>query len=180
MSSEEARRINRTESHAQALTLHHVYLGLGSNLGDRDANLRAAFDRLDQFMQDLHISSLYETEPLLVEDQPFFHNAACAGVTSLDPLDLLRALKRIETELGRVSGPRYGPRLIDIDILLFDDLVLSTRELTIPHAGLLERAFVLTPLAEIAPDQRHPIDGRTIGELASQVDSTGVRLLGAL
>jgi 2-amino-4-hydroxy-6-hydroxymethyldihydropteridine diphosphokinase len=160
--------------------MRNVYLGLGSNLGDRDANLRAAIGKLAEFMHVKRVSSVYETDPLLVEDQPFFHNLACAGKTTLDPFSLLRALKRIERDLGRAPGPRYGPRVIDIDILLFDDLVLTTPELTIPHPGMLERAFVLIPLAEIAPSQRHPIAWRTIAELARALDASGVRRQGTL
>jgi 2-amino-4-hydroxy-6-hydroxymethyldihydropteridine diphosphokinase len=159
---------------------HTIYLGLGSNLGDRDTNLRAALGRLGEYMQVNRVSSVYETEPLLVEDQPLFHNLACAGVTRNEPFALLHTLKRIENAIGRVPGPRYGPRLIDIDILLFGDLILSTPELTIPHPGMLERAFALIPLAEIAPDLRHPIVKRPIAELASRLDASGVRLLGNL
>jgi 2-amino-4-hydroxy-6-hydroxymethyldihydropteridine diphosphokinase len=165
---------------AEVAPARNAYLGLGSNLGDRDARLRAAISKLAAFVQVERVSSVYETEPLLVADQPLFHNLACVGKTTLDPFSLLRALKRIESDLGRVPGPRYGPRVIDIDILLLDDLVLDTPELTIPHPGMLERAFVLTPLAEIAPRQRHPIAGRTIGELALGLDASGVRLRGAL
>jgi 2-amino-4-hydroxy-6-hydroxymethyldihydropteridine diphosphokinase len=164
----------------QTTTLRNVYLGLGSNLGDRDANLRAAVERLGQRMSITRVSSVYETEPLLVEDQPRFHNLASSGQTSLDPLSLLGALKGIERALGRVPGPRYGPRLIDIDILLIDDLIFSTSELTIPHPALVERAFALIPLAEIAPNQRHPVAKETIVELASRLDASGVRRLGAL
>jgi 2-amino-4-hydroxy-6-hydroxymethyldihydropteridine diphosphokinase len=160
--------------------LRNAYLGLGSNLGDRDEHLRAAISKLAELLHVERISSVYETEPLLVEDQPLFHNLACAGQTTLDPFSLLRALKRIERDLGRVPGPRYGPRVIDIDILLLDDLVLTTAELTIPHPAMLERAFVLIPLAEIAPTQRHPLAGRTIEELALGLDTSGVRRQGAL
>jgi 2-amino-4-hydroxy-6-hydroxymethyldihydropteridine diphosphokinase len=165
---------------AEVTPMRNVYLGLGSNLGDRDAHLRAAISKLAEFVQIERVSSVYETDPLLVENQPLFHNLACMGQTSLDPFSLLRALKRIESDLGRVPGRRYGPRVIDIDILLLDDLVLTTPELTIPHPGILERAFVLIPLAEIAPSQRHPVAGRTIAELALGLDASGVRLQGAL
>ena len=168
------------EGQAEVAPMRNAYLGLGSNLGDRDANLRAAISKLADFLHVERVSSVYETEPLLVEDQPLFHNIACAGQTSLDPFSLLRALKRIESDLGRVPGPRYGPRVIDIDILLLDDLVLTTPELIIPHPGMLERAFVLIPLAEIAPTQRHPVAGRTIEELALGLDTSGVRRQGAL
>jgi 2-amino-4-hydroxy-6-hydroxymethyldihydropteridine diphosphokinase len=161
-------------------TFHTVYLGLGSNLGDRDMNLRGAIGRLGEFMQVERVSSVYETEPLLVEDQPLFHNLACAAMTGLEPLPLLRALKRIESALGRVPGLRYGPRLIDIDILLFDDLILTTPELTIPHPRMLERAFALIPLAEIVPNLRHPTARGTMAKLASRLDASGVRLLRAL
>jgi 2-amino-4-hydroxy-6-hydroxymethyldihydropteridine diphosphokinase len=167
-------------THEQIPLIHTVYLGLGSNLGDRNANLLAALDRLGEFMRVERVSSVYETEPLLVEEQPVFHNLDCRGLTGLEPLPLLRALKRIERDLGRVPGPRYGPRLIDIDILLFDDLLLTTAELTIPHPAMLERAFALIPLAEIAPDLRHPSAKDTIAELALRLDASGVRLLGAL
>jgi 2-amino-4-hydroxy-6-hydroxymethyldihydropteridine diphosphokinase len=168
------------DGQAEVAPMRNVCLGLGSNLGDRNANLRAALDRLGEFTQVARISSVYETEPLLVEDQPLFHNLACAGQMSLDPFSLLRALKRIESDLGRVPGPRYGPRAIDIDILLLDDVVLTSPELTIPHPAMLERAFVLIPLAEIAPGQRHPVAGRTIEELARGLDASGVRRQGAL
>jgi 2-amino-4-hydroxy-6-hydroxymethyldihydropteridine diphosphokinase len=168
------------DGQAEVALMRNVYLGLGSNLGDRDANLRAALDRLGEFIQVGRVSSVYETEPLLVEDQPLFHNLVCAGQTPLDPFSLLRTLKRIESALGRVPGPRYGPRVIDIDILLFDDLAQTTPELTIPHPAMLERAFVLIPLAEIAPNQRHPVDGHTIEELARGLDASGVRRQGVL
>ena len=171
---------NEQEGQAGVAPMRNAYLGLGSNLGDRDANLRAAIGKLAEFLHVERVSSVYETEPLLVEDQPLFHNLACVGQTSLDPFSLLRALKRIESDLGRVPGPRYGPRVIDIDILLLDDVVLTTPELIIPHPGMLERAFVLIPLAEIAPGQRHPVAGRTIEELARGLDASGVRRQGAL
>jgi 2-amino-4-hydroxy-6-hydroxymethyldihydropteridine diphosphokinase len=174
------RHQNEQDGQAEVAPMRNVYLGLGSNLGDRDANLRAAISKLAEFLHVERVSSVYETEPLLVEDQPLFHNLVCAGQTPLDPFSLLRALKRIESDLGRVSGPRYGPRVIDIDILLFDDLVQTTPELTIPHPAMLERAFVLIPLAEIAPYQRHPVAGRTIEELARSLDASGVRRQGVL
>jgi 2-amino-4-hydroxy-6-hydroxymethyldihydropteridine diphosphokinase len=165
---------------AEVAPVRNVYLGLGSNLGDRDAYLRAAIGKLAELLHLERVSSVYESEPLLVVDQPLFHNLACAGKTPLDPFSLLRALKRIESDLGRVPGPRYGPRVIDIDLLLLDDVVLTTPELTIPHPAMLQRAFVLIPLAEIAPGQRHPVARRTIEELALSLDAHGVRRQGAL
>ena len=158
-----------------------AYLGLGSNLGDRAANLRAALAALAPHLAVARVSSLYDTAPQLVTDQPRFLNAALSGATDLDPLALLRAVKAIEVAIGRVPGPRYGPRTLDIDLLLVDNLVLSTPELILPHPRLTERAFVLVPLAEIAPDLRHPILGSTMAELAARVVASGdVRRLGPL
>jgi len=178
---------------------HTVYLGLGANLGDRDAALRAALVALGQPLtwlttnQDdsasspivpiVHIervSSVYDTAPALVTDQPRFHNIVCMGRTWLSPLSLLHALKQIETRLGRVAGPRYGPRALDIDILLYDDLILQTPELTIPHEGIAQRAFVLLPLAEIAPDLRHPGLRRDVRSLAAEVAGADARRVGRL
>jgi 2-amino-4-hydroxy-6-hydroxymethyldihydropteridine diphosphokinase len=158
-----------------------VYLGLGSNLGDRAAMLRAAAAALPPHVALTRWSSLYDTAPQLIEDQPRFLNAAVCGITTLEPHQLLRAVKDIEQSLGRVPGPRYGPRAIDIDLLLYDDLVLSSDTLVIPHPHLPERAFVLVPLAEIAPEL--PIAGlhQTVSALAARVlGSDGVRRIGPL
>ena len=165
---------------------HTAYLGLGSNLGDRAATLRAAVCALAAHLNILAVSSLYDTAPQLVTDQPRFLNAALAGTTELDPLALLRAAKAIETALGRVPGPRYGPRALDIDLLLVDDLVLATPALTLPHPRLAERAFALLPLAEIAariaPTLVLPPTGALITDLARAARSTEneVRLIGPL
>ena len=143
-----------------------TYLGLGGNLGDREANLRAAMEHLRAGgVRVERCSSFYETAPWGVTDQPRFLNAVCRAETDLLPADLLRLAKRIEGELGRVQTVRYGPRPIDIDLLLYGDCTLETAELTIPHPRLRERAFVLLPLAEIAPDLRVPGDGRTVRQL---------------
>ena len=159
---------------------HHVYLGLGSNLGDRDAHLAEALARLGMIAIVERVSSVYDTAPLHNTDQPRFHNLVCAATTDLDPLPLLRAIKAIEREMGREQGPRYGPRIIDIDILLYDQLVLRSPELTVPHARLPERAFVLAPLAEIAPTLAHPQLGASIADLLQRAPENDVRLVGPL
>jgi 2-amino-4-hydroxy-6-hydroxymethyldihydropteridine diphosphokinase len=159
---------------------HAVYLGLGGNQGDRAAYLRAALEALAPDVRVTRVSSIYETAPLHMIDQPDFYNLVCGGWTELLPAALLHMLKRIERTLGRTPGPRYGPRVIDLDLLLYDDLTLDSGELTLPHPRMLERAFVLTPLAEIAPDLRHPTTGKTIAALAAAVPAAGVRRIGPL
>jgi len=140
-----------------------AYLGLGSNLGDREANIRRALELLPlRGARVLVASPLYETEPWGVLDQPRFLSAACVVHTSDMPHQLLRHLKEIERCLGRVPSVRYGPRPIDLDILLYGDLCIRTATLTIPHPGMLQRATVLVPLADIAPQVVHPITGLTI------------------
>jgi 2-amino-4-hydroxy-6-hydroxymethyldihydropteridine diphosphokinase len=146
-----------------------VYLALGSNLGDRRANLVAAVAQLREQVAVEAISSLYETEPAYVLDQPRFLNAALCGRTTLAPIELLAFVKGIERALGRTAGPRYGPRLVDIDLLLYGDTVLDSPELSIPHPRMAERPFVLVPLAEIAPDLVPPGWSESIGVRAAQV-----------
>jgi 2-amino-4-hydroxy-6-hydroxymethyldihydropteridine diphosphokinase len=133
-----------------------VVLGLGSNLGDREKNLHTALAKLAPLIHITRVSSIYETEPVGVKEQPWFLNLVCTGTTSLSPVDLLRRVKRIEIEMGRTEGIRFGPRPIDIDILFYDRLIQLSPALTIPHPRLHERAFVLVPLAEIAPTLIHP------------------------
>jgi 2-amino-4-hydroxy-6-hydroxymethyldihydropteridine diphosphokinase len=152
---------------------HVVYLALGTNLGDRRENLSAAVRRLGAAVTVERMSSVYETEPAYVLDQPRFLNMALRGRTALAPTELLAFLKRVEHELGRAAGPRFGPRLIDLDILLYDDLALASAELTIPHPRMSERPFVLTPLAEIAPELTPPGWDRPIGALAAVVRGNG-------
>jgi len=151
-----------------------VYLSLGSNLGDREQNLRAAVAALQQQLEVEAVSSWYETEPVGVTDQPGFLNLAVAATTKLDPPELLRLAKRIEEQMGRRPTYRWGPRLIDIDILLYADRVVEGPDLTIPHRELAQRAFVLVPLAEVAPRAFHPVLQKTAEELVDAADTAGV------
>jgi len=143
----------------------HVYLSLGSNIGDREAHLREAIARLESAGHVVAVSSFYETEPVEFTQQPWFLNGVVALDTTKMPRQLLAALLRIEREMGRRRVQKKGPRTIDIDILLFGNTVMDSAELTIPHPAMHERRFVLQPLAEIAPDARHPVFGKTIQEL---------------
>ncbi|MCH7737425.1 MAG: 2-amino-4-hydroxy-6-hydroxymethyldihydropteridine diphosphokinase [Chloroflexi bacterium] len=148
------------------------YLGLGTNLGDREKNLARAVAALDAGpeLTVLRTSNIYETAPWGLTNQPDFLNMAVEVETSLSPHQLLDRVKVLEQTMGRKDGPRFGPRLIDIDILLLGDRVVDEPDLNIPHAGLHLRAFVLAPLAEFAPDLVHPVLAITIAQLALQVD----------
>jgi 2-amino-4-hydroxy-6-hydroxymethyldihydropteridine diphosphokinase len=142
-----------------------VYLSLGSNLGDRGANLNAALSRLPALGQLVAVSSFYETEPVELTDQPWFLNCAVKLDTEKMPRQLLSGILGLEREMGRQRGQKKGPRLIDVDILLFGTSIVETQGLTIPHPALHQRRFVLEPLAEIAPEVRHPVFKRTVREL---------------
>ena len=150
---------------------HVTYLSLGSNLGDRARNLRNSITLLAPMVQSVLQSSIYQTEPWGYADQPAFLNQAIKANTSLEPMKLLEFLKEIECSMGRQETFRFGPRLIDLDILFYDDLILDTPKLTIPHPRITERAFVLIPLVEISPNLYHPVLHRTIQELKNLVDS---------
>lgn len=152
-----------------------VYIALGTNLGDRVANLAAARQALEPEVQVLAASPIYETPPWGVVDQPAFLNQVVHGRTRLAARPLLDLLKSLEAGLGRQPGIRYGPRLIDLDILFYGDAVVDEPGLTIPHPRLAERAFVLVPLADLAPDLRHPALDVSVAELLRRVDRTGIQ-----
>lgn len=147
-----------------------VYIGIGSNIGKKEDNCRNAITFLrEKGLEIVSQSSIIETEPWGVKNQPRFMNAAVEAKTILQPGELLKLLKEIEREMGRRSGTRWGPRVIDMDILFYDDLVMRTQDLEIPHPGIQDRDFVLKPLAEIAPDKVHPVLKKSIRELLDNI-----------
>jgi len=160
--------------------LSPVALALGSNLGDRLEFLRRAKKALGACIDIKAVSSVYETKPAYVTDQPPFLNAVVLGTTKLEPLALLWTVKDIENELGRTPTFRYGPRVIDIDILFYGDAILETPELKIPHARMHERDFVLHPLSELAPDWKHPKIGKTASEMLTLLPSATMPCLGPI
>ena len=154
---------------------HTVFLALGSNLGDRAANLGEALRRLLPAVNVLAASPVYETPPWGYTDQPAFLNQVAKAETELSPSDLLAHLKQVETLIGRQATFKYGPRTIDLDILFYDQAIVETPTLRVPHPHLAERAFVLLPLVDLEPDLMHPALGKTVRQLLDGVDTSGIK-----
>jgi len=162
-----------------------VAISLGSNLGDREALITSGVRVLRRELEHLQLSALYETGPVLLEDQPLFLNACCTGRTRLTPHQLLSQLQDAERAARRDrTGPRYGPRTLDLDLLLYGDEVIDDPDLVVPHRRLRERGFVLVPLAEIAADWIIPAsrgeEAESVGSLAGKVGTDGIRRIGAI
>jgi len=152
-----------------------IYLSLGSNIGDRDKNLRTAISKLGEAkVRVTRVSPFYETEPVDLREQPWFLNCVVQGETEIPALDLLRALREIESRMGSKKLVPKGPRLIDVDMLLYGNEIIDTPELQVPHPRMLQRRFVLVPLAEIAPSLKHPSWKATAGELLANLSDASV------
>ena len=153
-----------------------VYLGIGSNVGDREANLREALERLEAAgIRVARRSSIYETEPRDLRDQPWFLNAVVEVETDLFPLQLFAHIQNVEREMGRRRLTPKGPRNIDIDILFYGRSVIDTADLQVPHPRIAQRRFVLEPFSEIASEFRHPVSGKTAREMLAAIEPQGVR-----
>jgi 2-amino-4-hydroxy-6-hydroxymethyldihydropteridine diphosphokinase len=163
------------------LNKESVYLALGSNLGNREQHLADAVRGLGRILKDVRISSIYETRPMYVVEQPKFLNMVVVGLCSLQPQELLQRILALELQMGRERGsytPK-GPRTIDLDILLFGNRVVKGNDLSIPHPRLRERQFVLIPLLELDPDLRHPETGRPLSESLQTLEDQGVYIFKA-
>jgi 2-amino-4-hydroxy-6-hydroxymethyldihydropteridine diphosphokinase len=159
--------------------LKRVYLSLGSNIGDREGNLRNAVERLAALdIRVLRASRIYETEPVDYKDQAWFLNQVVEAETALFPMQLLTRTGRVERELGRTRTVRNGPRTIDIDILFYGAARVETARLEIPHPRIAQRRFVLAPLAELAPLLRHPVTHRTVRQMLESAPPAVVRPIG--
>ena len=151
-----------------------IYLALGSNLGDRERNIALALELLEPAVHVEATSPLYETEPVGGPPQPQYLNGACRVTTDLEPHPLLDCVKDIEVRLGRVPGTRWGPRPIDVDIVLYHDRVVSEDDLKIPHPRMLERTFVLRPLVDLDPDLVHPVTGERLADVLTRIREGGL------
>jgi 2-amino-4-hydroxy-6-hydroxymethyldihydropteridine diphosphokinase len=151
-----------------------AYLGLGANLGDPEEQLQEALERLNgaEEVEVTRVSTFYRNPPLGPENQPWYINAVARVRTRLGPEELLRLLQQIEADLGRVRGERWGPRVIDLDLLLYNGEVIFTHKLVVPHPEMHRRVFVLAPLAEIAPRAWHPVLHKSAGDLLAELDVT--------
>ena len=153
---------------------HVIYIGLGTNLGDRKKNLASARRALSPKVLIIKVSPIYETKPWGYADQPDFLNQVVKAKTDLEPTDLLAFLKQCEVRLGRTPTFKNGPRQVDLDLLFYDDLIFESDALTIPHPGIVKRGFVLAPMADIAPDFIHPQNGKSIKQLLAEVELSEV------
>jgi 2-amino-4-hydroxy-6-hydroxymethyldihydropteridine diphosphokinase len=160
--------------------LETIYLGLGTNVGERRANLRGALDELNQLVTITAVSAIYETDPVGYADQPRFWNIVAAAQTTLAPVELLERIIGIEKQMGRERTFRNAPRIIDIDILLYGDAVLNEPDLELPHPRMTERAFVLAPLVEIAPNLTHPLTRKLYRDMLREGEFEKVDRIGAI
>ncbi|MFN3699409.1 MAG: 2-amino-4-hydroxy-6-hydroxymethyldihydropteridine diphosphokinase [Dictyoglomus sp.] len=155
--------------------MHKVFIGLGSNLGDKRRNINTALEKLrEKGISILKISSIIETEPYGYKEQDKFLNAVCLVETDFSPHQLLKVLLDIEREMGRVRTIKWGPRIIDLDIIFYDDLIIQEENLVIPHPDAHNRIFVMGPLLEIAPDFVHPVLKKTIKEIYIELTKSNI------
>lgn len=161
-------------SKSQGAKAVEAFIGIGSNEGQREWNVARAVEALSDSVEVLSVSSMYETEPMYLENQPWFVNCVARVRTVMSPRELLGVVKEVEESMGRRRGKRFGPRVIDLDILLYGDQVISDEGLEIPHPKLQERAFVLAPLVEIAPEVVHPLSGESASEMLRKLHTVKV------